>query len=90
MRPPPEHPRALLAGVALEFARQAGLPDAGLAGDHHEAATTIARAVERLAQSLEFLLPSDEDIARHSGRDDTPAHRPLTARHLVVSGQREV
>ena len=52
------------ARVGFELLRRARLPDAGLADQHHDAAATRERIVERAAQPFELAFAPDEDTAR--------------------------
>ncbi len=72
VRAAPEQTRSVLGGVALKLARQPRLPDAGFAGDHHQAAATGACALERLAEPLKLLLSADKGLSGHDARSVDP------------------
>ncbi len=68
----PQHQGPMLLGVVGQLLRDAGLADAGFAGDHHDLAAPAERLVERAAQGPKLGQPSDEHFGRR--RHDVPVY----------------
>ena len=83
-RSPHEDARALDA--VEELARQAALPDAGLAVDREEMCAAVPHAaVERVLEQLELRLPSRP--AARAGRVDAPGRRACPRRATRAAGR---
>src|SRR5207244_292657 len=70
---PPSRP-GRPAGLASELARQAGLPDPGLARDHGEAAVASLSGHQAPFEDRQLILTLDENGTEHA-----PRHRPIVA-----------
>jgi hypothetical protein len=82
----PEDDGAALARRHRELAQRARLADAGLTGNHHQAARSDDRAFQALVQRAELELASHEqDVPAHRRRPRLQASSPPgRAQHLSL------